>query len=267
MVLCSSFALNATPVDDLIAFRQHYQTRFPALKLKDYADGIYAIDSISRQSWLEINAFPPYEFALETGKILFETPFENGQVYGGCFKNNGMAIAQNYPVWDEHLGEIRTLAKAINLCRLKNGQSELAYQKGEMAHILSYMASTSRGQKIQSQVPMNLPKAVAAYEQGKAYYYQRRGQLNFSCALCHVNYAGRHIRSEILSPALGHTSNWPTYRLKWGEMGTLHRRFIECHRQIRASIPIAQSRELRQLEYFLTFMSRGIPMNAPSVRR
>ncbi len=261
------FSLMATPLDDLREFRKIYYDLFPQLKLEDYADGIYAIDPISRQSWLAIEEFPPYEPAIDAGKLLFETALKKGKFYGDCFENKGMAIAQHYPLWDEARAEVITLAMAINNCRLKYQLPPLDYQRGEIAQILAYMTYTSRGKRINIKVPKNNPKAVAAYQQGKNYYYQRRGQLNFSCALCHVKYAGKRIRSEVLSPALGHPSGWPTYRLKWGEVGTLHRRFIECHRQIRADAPKAQSIELRNLEYFLTFMSNGIPINAPSTRR
>ena len=261
------FSLQATPLNDLQVFRQIYHDLFPQLKLKDYAEGIYAIDPISRQSWLAIEEFPPYEPAIDTGKLLFETALKKGHFYADCFKNKGIAIAQNYPLWSELRGEVITLAMAINDCRLKYQLPPLSYKQGKITQILAYMAYTSRGQLINIKVPKDSEKALAAYQQGKAYYYQRRGQLNFSCALCHINNAGKHIRSEVLSPALGHTSGWPTYRLKWGEMGTLHRRFIGCHQQIRATPPKAQSTELRNLEYFLTFMGNGIPINAPSTRR
>ena len=260
-------AVNADPVEDQQALRAHYQKLFPQLHLKDYADGIYAIDAISRESWMAIEEFPPYEPAIEEGKILFETLFKNGKSYKECFIKGGIGIAQNYPLWDDKKGEVLTLAKAINDCRLKHNEAELPYQQGDITKILAYMAYTSRGNKINIKIPENNPKALAAYNAGKNYYYQRRGQLNFSCASCHVQNAGKHIRAEVLSPALGHTSGWPTYRLKWGEMGTLHRRFIGCHKQIRAKLPKAQSVELRNLEYFLTYMGNGIPINAPSTRR
>lgn len=267
LLLLFPLSLKATPLDDLLGFRQVYYNLFPQLKLKDYAEGIYAIDPISRQSWLAIEEFPPYEPAIDAGKLLFETALKKGKFYADCFENKGLAIAQNYPKWNEKRGEVITLAMAINDCRIKYQLSPFNYQQGKITQLLAYMAYTSRGQLINIKVPKDNPKALAAYQQGKTYYYQRRGQLNFSCALCHVNNAGKRIRSEVLSPALGHTSGWPTYRLKWGGMGTLHRRFIGCHRQIRASAPKAQSVELRNLEYFLTFMGNEIPINAPSTRR
>jgi hypothetical protein len=36
----------------------------------------------------------------------------------------------------------------------------------------------------------NDPRALAAYQNGEKYFYARRGQLNFSCASCHVQAAG-----------------------------------------------------------------------------
>ncbi len=259
--------VEAKPAEDSKAFRAYYQKIFPSLSLKDYADGLYAIDPVSRASWVEIELFPPYEFAIDAGKKLFETPFKNGKTYADCFKNKGIAIAQNYPKWDVIKAKVVTLASALNDCHIKHQQVPLSYKKGKISQLLAYMAYTSRGLKINIKIPTMDAQALAAYEQGKHYYYQRRGQLNFSCAVCHIDNVGKRLRADMLSPALGHTTNWPSYRFKWGEMGTLHRRFIGCHQQIQAKVPKAQSVELRNLEYFLTFMGNGIPLNAPSTRR
>jgi sulfur-oxidizing protein SoxA len=76
-----------------------------------------------------------------------------------------------------------------------------------------------------------------------------------------------NVRSDVLSPALGHTTGWPVYRSKWGELGTLHRRFDGCNRQVRAKAFPAQGEEYRNLEYFLTHMSNGIEYNGPSARK
>ncbi len=45
---------------------------------------------------------------------------------------------------------------------------------------------------------------LAAYPQGEHSYYHRHGQLNFACATCHAQNAGKRIRSEILSASLDH---------------------------------------------------------------
>lgn len=265
-IMSSSLAY-ATPKEDRLQIRALYQQLFPALQLDDYASGVYAIDSDAKASWLAIEEFPPYEIALEQGEDVFNTPFANGSHYADCFPNQGIAIAQNYPYWDEQQQEIITLPVAINNCREQNELQPLAYGKGEISYLLAYMAYTSRGQKIKTEIPVNSKAALAAYQQGKSYFYQRRGQLNFSCASCHLDNAGKYIRSEILSPALGHTTHWPAYRLNTGEMGTLHRRFMVCNKLIRAEVDPAQSTVLRQLEFFLSNLDSGLPLNGPSTRK
>ena len=259
--------LYATPEQDQAAFRKHYQQVFPKLNLADYANGVYAIDAIARQSWLAIEEFPPYEAAIEQGKILFNKPFSNGKHYADCFPNKGIGIVNEYPKWSKAQGEVITLDKAIADCRTAEQEPALPYQESDMVNLLAYLAYTSRGKAIHIAIPKDDPRALAAYEQGKGFYYQRHGQLNFSCATCHVQNAGKKLRSELLSASLGHTSSWPTYRLKWGEMGGLHRRFAECLQQIKAQPFPEQSVEFRNLEYFLGYMANGIPISGPSTRK
>jgi L-cysteine S-thiosulfotransferase len=262
-----SLPLSATPEQDQAAFRQHYQQRFPHLKLNNYSNGVYAIDAIAKQSWLAIEEFPPYETAIEEGKILFNKPFSKGKRYADCFPNKGLGIANEYPKWSKTQGEVITLAKAINDCRTKQHEPALPYNGGDMISLLAYLAYTSRGKPIEITIPKDGPRALASYEQGKAFYYQRHGQLNFSCATCHIQNAGKKLRAEILSASLGHTNNWPTYRLKWGEMGSLHRRFAECLTNIKAKAYPDQSVEFRNLEYFLSYMGNGVPISGPSTRK
>ena len=128
------------------------------------------------------------------------------------------------------------------------------------------MAYTTRGQNTNIKIPHD-QRAIAAYEEGKQFFYARRGQLNISCAHCHVDNSGNKIRADLLSPAMGHLSHFPVYRSKWGGLGTVHRRFGGCNKQVRAKPFKAQSDEYRNLEYFLTYMGNGIPWNGPGVRK
>lgn len=258
---------NAPPQQDQAQFRHYYQQRFPHLKLSDYANGVYTIDPIAKQSWQAIEEFPPYEPAIDHGKKLFETPFKNGRHYADCLPNKGMGIAGDYPKWDNIQNEVVTLAKALNDCRLRHQEAPLAYHEPDIISLEAYLAFTSRGKAITINIPHNNPRAFAAYEQGKAFYYKRQGQLNFACATCHVQNVGKKLRAEILSASLGHTSNWPTYRLKWGEIGSLHRRFAECLTNIKAEPYPEQSETFRNLEYFLGFMGNGVPISGPSTRK
>jgi sulfur-oxidizing protein SoxA len=256
----------AGPAEDRAAFQKYFEQRFPSVKVESYVNGVYALDEASYQQWLQIEEFAPYELAVEEGKDLFETPFANGKTYADCFPNGGIGVRQNYPYFDTGRGEVVTLELAINDCRVKNGEQPLSYKKGEIAAISAYMAYTSRGQKIDVRIPDD-PRALAAYESGKEFYYSKRGQLNFSCADCHVTNAGMMIRADKLSPALGHPSHFPVYRSKWGEMGTLHRRFDGCNKQVRAAPLPAQGEDYRNLEYFMTYMSNGLEFNGPGARK
>lgn len=262
-VLCAF----ASPELDQTLFLERYRKLFPELQLADYGDGVYALDADARASWQAIEEFPPYEIAVEHGRKAFVQPFKNGKHYRDCFENDGIGIAHTYPRWDKTAGTVVTLSMAVNACRIANGEPPLPEQQGALVDLLAYMAYTSRGNPVTVTVPSDDPRALAAYEQGRQYYFQRRGQLNFSCATCHYQNAGKHIRTELLSPSVGHTSHWPVYRLKWGEIGTLHRRFIGCLEQIRAPLDKPQSVAFRNLEYFLSYLSNGIPVNGPSVRK
>lgn len=259
--------VQASPSDDQNQLRQYYQRLFPQLQLQDYGNGVYAIDAIARSSWQAIEEFPPYQPALEQGQVLFGIAFKNGRHYADCFQHQGIGIAHYYPQWDSHKGAVVTLAQAVNNCRIANQEPPLDTLKGPMAQLLAYMAFTSRGQPISVVIPDNDPRALQAYQQGRAFYYQRRGQLNFACATCHIQNAGKKLRSEMLSAALGHTNSWPTYRLKWGEMGTLQRRFNECLEQIKAPVFPPSSIEFNNLEYFLAYMGNGVNITGPSTRK
>jgi len=256
----------ASPEDDRKAFVNYFENRFPDVAVADYINGVYALDPGAYEQWLQIEEFAPYELAMAEGKELFETPFANGKTYADCFPNGGIGIRQNYPYFDTATGQVKTLELEINECRQANGEEPLPYKKGAMASISAYMAYTSRGKVFDIKIPDD-PRAMAAYDKGKEFFYAKRGQLNFSCADCHVNNAGMMIRADRLSPALGQPTHFPVYRSKWNDMGTLHRRFDGCNKQVRAVPLKAQGEEYRDLEYFLTYMSNGLVANGPGARK
>ncbi|OJV03723.1 MAG: sulfur oxidation c-type cytochrome SoxA, partial [Nitrobacter sp. 62-23] len=221
------------PPADLKAFQKYFTDKFPKLKLKDFVNGPYSMDKGLYKQWKEKEEFPPYEFALAAGKEMFEKPFKNGKTFADCFPHKGIGIRQNYPYFDEKQGKVVTLELAVNQCLESNGEKPLSYTKDDMASVTAYMAFTSRGKPFDIKIPKD-PRALAAYENGKRYFYTRRGQLNFSCATCHVQTPGNHIRAEILAPALGILNAMPIYRSAWGGMGTTSRRFTTCNSQVRA---------------------------------
>lgn len=255
----------ADPAADLQAFEKYFGDKFPNVAQDDFVNGPYSMNKGMRAQWEEIMEFPPYDFALSTGEKLFGTPFANGKTYADCFANKGIGIRQNYPYFDAKLGEVVDLTMAVNLCRTANGEKPLNVEKGPMAAITAYMASTSRGKRFDIKVPDD-PRALAAYDNGRQYFYTRRGQLNFSCSSCHIEAAGKRLRGDVLAPARGILASFPIYRSKWGSMGTVARRFVSCDSQVRAVPLKPDAKTYRDLEYFLTYMGNGLPVAGPGAR-
>ena len=253
-----------TPSEDLANFQQYYQERFPDTPFDDFVNGVYSIDPVSRETFEAIEEFPQYEIDVEKGEELYNEPFANGSGYSDCFSSP--AVRQEYPYFDSDSGSIVTLEQAINDCRKAAGEKPLKYKKGDIAALSAYMAYESRGNVFDIQIPDD-PRALAHFQRGRNHFYMKRGQLNLACADCHMYNAGSRIRADLLSPALGHLTHFPVYRAKWGSLGTAHRRFGGCNKQVRAKDFPAQSDEYKALEYFLTYMSNGLEANGPATRK
>jgi sulfur-oxidizing protein SoxA len=257
----------ASPEKDFEQFVDYFKERFPNTPYEDYKNGVYSIDKSAREQWEAMEEFPPYELNVDRGEELFNLPFKNGNTYGSCFENDGIGVRQNYPYFNEKKGKVVTLEGALNECRVKNGEKPLSYFKGkELAHVSAYMAYTSRGNKFNVQIP-NTKEALEAYESGKRLYFTKKGQLNFSCADCHVYQTGTKLRADIPSPAIGHPTHFPVYRSGMGRLVTLHERFSGCLNRIRAKGLPGGSDELNNLEFFTTFMSNGLEVNGPGSRK
>jgi sulfur-oxidizing protein SoxA len=265
-MVVTPLASNATPDQDLKAFRKHFTEKFPNVPVGDFVNGVYAVDKASREQWEAFEEFPSYEPFIDKGKALFEKKFANGKGFSNCFPNYKKGIRQNYPYFDTASGEVVTLESAINRCLTDNGEKPYKLKTGDITEVSAYLAYLSRDKKFDIKVPNDV-RAITAYNRGKEHFYAKRGQLNMSCADCHYHYAGSYVRADILSPALGHPTGFPVYRNKWSGMGTLHRRYGGCNKQVRAKPFPAQSDEYKALEYFETYMSNGLVVNGPSQRK
>jgi sulfur-oxidizing protein SoxA len=256
----------AGPEDDRLAMRQFYEQRFSDVAIEEHVDGAYALDAGKRAQWQAMEEFPPYELAIDDGADLFDTELADGSTYADCLGEDAPVVRQDYPYFDTQSGEVVTLEMAINACREAAGDEPWDYLGAEMSALTAFIAWESRGETIAVEIPDD-PRAMAAYEDGKAFFYSRRGQLNFACSSCHVTMAGNMLRAERLSAAVGHVTHWPVYRLKWKEVGPLHRRFMECNSQVRAVPLEPQSESYRNLEYFLTYMANDLELNGPASRK
>jgi sulfur-oxidizing protein SoxA len=256
---------HAGPDEDLKTYQAYFKQRFPDFEEKNYLMGMYNFNDDKRRQWEEIMEFPPYEFVIEKGKQLFNTPFPNGKTYTACLENGGIRIAHTYPRFDLEEGRVKTLSMEINQCREIHGENPLDLLKGDLPAILAYLAETSRGASINIEVPDD-PRALAVYGDGKRIYFTRRGPRGFACYHCHWEVAGSRIRGNELSPAVGQAANFPAYRSKWGALGPIQRRYKGCMKNVGAKPLKAGSAGMNNLEYFHRRLSNGLPSNAPATR-
>ncbi len=265
LALTPLLTAQATPAEDREALRGYFKKNTSSDNFADYINGIYAYNKGAREQWEEIEEFPPYEIGLDKGAELWGKKFKNGKSFSDCFGKDISGTRAKYPYHDEKADTIVTLEGTINKCLIDNGEKPYKWKKGNITAVSAHIAFAGRGGKITTEPKTD--KAKAWYDKGKTFFYAKRGQLNLSCADCHVYSAGKWIRGDNLSPALGHPSHFPVYRSKWNNMGTLHRRYAGCNKNIRAKPFKAQSDEYKALEYFQAVTSNGLELNGPGARK
>lgn len=171
-------------------------------------------------------------------------------------------VGARYPAFYEPWGKPINLELRINECRTNNMQAEpFKYESREMLALTTFVRHQSRG------MPVNVDIGGPNKEfflKGKEFYFERRGQLDMACKHCHEDNAGNMIRANLLSE--GHSNGFPTYRLKWQKVGSLHRRFRGCNKQVRAQPYAYGSDEYVNLELYLAWRGRGLPVETPAVR-
>lgn len=171
-------------------------------------------------------------------------------------------LRPNLPRWDEAKGKPETLEHIINECRTERmGAKAWKWEAQEMLNMTALVGLQSRGMPVT--VETGGPMA-SVWEKGKELYYTRVGQLDMSCAHCHENNYGKMIRADHLSQ--GHINGFPVYRLKWGGLGSIHRRFKGCMQNIRATPFKRGSDEFISLELYVASRGKGLSVEVPSVR-
>ncbi|MDC9726547.1 MAG: sulfur oxidation c-type cytochrome SoxA [Candidatus Thioglobus sp.] len=253
---------SADVASDQKALIGHFKSIQPNVEFADYTNGVYAYDKGSRDQFEEIlDGIPPYEEAVEKG----------GAEYLKYGLNKCAALADpaaarvKHPYYDDAAGTVVTLEGTIQKCYNEQTGKKLGTMKGKIARISAWISDQAAGEKIN--VKVESEGAKAAYARGKAFFYAKRGQFNMSCADCHVYNAGKKARADILSPALGHTTHVPMYRAKWSGLGTLHRRYGGCLKNMRAKPIKAQKEVYRDMELFHQAMSNGLEITDARYRK
>jgi len=171
-------------------------------------------------------------------------------------------VAARYPAFDAAKGRPVNLEQRINACRVDRQQaSPLAYESRELLALSAFVARQSRGMPIAATID---DRTRPFLEAGGATYERRQGQLNLACSQCHDTNWGRQLAGNVIPQA--HPTGYPLYRLEWQSLGSLQRRLRGCLTGIRAEPYEYGAPELVDLELYLMWRARGMPMDAPAVR-
>jgi sulfur-oxidizing protein SoxA len=199
---------------------------------------------------------------VDRGRALFE---ETGEAPAcrECHENGLAGAYTRYPQHDTGTGTLLSLDDRINLCRSNRQQREpLAADSDELLALSMYVASLSNGMPYQVAID---GKTRPYFEQGRAYFFQHRGQLNLACHHCHDQNWGKKLRGDTISQ--GQPTAFPGYRLEWQSAGPLHRRFRDCDVGVRAEPHALGSDVYKALELYLAWRAGGLPIEVPGVRR
>lgn len=209
----------------------------------------------------------PGMFAVDEGRAIWNRI--DGAEGLSCASCHGDAaetmvgLAAELPRYDEQRGGIINLELLINRERVERmGAEPLEYESEDLLALTTYIAHQSRG--MPSQVDVG-GAAEAFFEEGEAFFYQRRGQLDLSCAQCHEALDGRLLRGDVVSQ--GQINGFPFFRLIWDSMGSTHRMFEWCNEAVRAEPYPLGSDEYLNLELYVAWRGRGLPIETPAVRR
>ena len=170
--------------------------------------------------------------------------------------------AASYPAYNAASGRPIDLEQRINLCRTQYQRTApLSSESRDLLALTAYVAHQSKGR----------PIAVAEdgrtrpfIEAGREIFERRQGQLNLSCASCHDRNWGQRLAGAPIPQA--HPTGYPLYRLEWQTLGSIRRRLRECFSGMRAEPYSGDAAEIVELELFLAWRARGLPIETPAVR-
>lgn len=217
---------------------------------------------------LELDDFNnPGFLMVEQGEALWSTV--EGSAGKSCESCHGDAsesmkgVRASMPKWNEAAGKPMTMEQYVNACRTERmGADAWKWESDQMLGMTAYVGLQSRGMPVA--LDLKAGDMQSWWDKGKEIYYTRSGQLDLACASCHESNYGNYIRADHLSQ--GQSNGFPTYRLKWQKMGSLHRRLKGCMADVRAEPYDVGSDEFVALETYLAWRGTGLSVETPAVR-
>lgn len=233
------------PLDELISGWRFRSDETQKLQMDDFENPGMVLVDLARDAWSEPDG--------SEGKACESCHLDVEETMAG--------VRAGYPKWNEAAGKPWSLEHAINGCRVERmGAEPWKWESDQMLGMTALIGLQSRG------MPVDIDDDALSdwIKKGEELYYTRVGQLDMACSHCHEDNYGVMIRADHLSQ--GHTNGFPLYRLKWQKMGSMHRRFSGCMKNIRATPYKRGSDEFVALEAYLAWRGQGLSVETPAVR-
>ena len=210
----------------------------------------------------------PGMLTVEYGEGIWDMPDGSkgkslAEVWEDCSGVAAEVAGTVYPRYHEGAGKVLSLEQQINFCReTAMGAEPYKWEKADMLGMTAYIRYLANG----STININIDgPANNMFKKGEELYYERVGQLDMSCAHCHEDNYGNYIRADMLSQ--GNINGFPTYRVKWNGIGSTHRRFRGCNKNIRAKALPYGHEDYVALELYLAWRGNGLTVETPAVRQ
>ncbi len=224
----------------------------------------YELMSPENKAMQDDPSLNPAMFWVAEGESLWQT--KSGSKNVACTSCHGdgkksmRGVATQFPKMIK--SKLQTLEGQINQCRTAaQGAPALAYENKVLLALTAYVAAQSKGMAI---AVKETSENKAELQKGRQSFNEKMGQLNLSCAQCHEDRAGLKLGGSLIPQ--GHPNAYPIYRLEWQTLGSVQRRLRNCMSGVRAQQFEYGSPEMAQLELFLMWRARGMPLEAPGVR-
>ncbi len=100
-----------------------------------------------------------------------------------CHSDQHLTCAAKYPVYDQNVGKMQNIEQQINYClETRMEASPYKWESDQMLSMTAFISNQSLGMPVN--VKIDGP-AAESFEKGKAFYAERRGQLDLACKHCH----------------------------------------------------------------------------------
>ncbi len=207
----------------------------------------------------------PATFSVLDGEALWARKAGSEKACADCHGDAAQSmrgVTARYPAFNAAKGRPINIEQRINLCRSEQQQAApFAHESRELLALTAYLGRQSRGLPV---AVVDDVKTAPFIEAGRKAYSARQGQLNLSCQNCHDDNWGQKLAGNVVPQ--GHPTGYPLYRLEWQAVGSLQRRLRNCLVGMRAEPHAYGADEYVDLELYLMWRARGMPVETPAVR-